>query len=95
AASLQEYNKATVIGTATTGKGCAQTPIELKDGAGLILSTSKYYTKGGVSLADTGGIKPDIEVKLTDAQMQNFYKLTAAQDPQIQAAIKNVSAKIK
>ncbi|MEG2571139.1 MAG: S41 family peptidase, partial [Clostridia bacterium] len=90
AASLQEYNKATVIGTATTGKGCAQTPIELKDGAGLILSTSKYYTKGGVSLADTGGIKPDIEVKLTDAQMQNFYKLTAAQDPQIQAAIKNV-----
>lgn len=95
AASLQEYNKATVIGTATTGKGCAQTPIELKDGSGLIISTSKYYTKNGISLADTKGIKPNVEVKLTDEQMKRFYTLTPQQDPQLQAAIKNVKSKVK
>ncbi len=90
AASLQEYGKATIIGTPTTGKGCAQRPIKLEHGGGLVLSISKYYTSQGKSLADTNGIKPDIEVELTEKQAMNFYNLSKREDPQLQAAIKHI-----
>lgn len=95
AASLQEYGKATIIGTPTTGKGCAQRPIKLEHGGGLVLSISKYYTAHGKSLADTNGIKPDIEVELTEEQAMNFYKLAKREDPQLQAAIKHITEKSK
>lgn len=95
AASLQEHGKATVIGTPTTGKGCAQTPIPLKHGGGIILSVNKYYTAKGISLADTQGIKPDITVELTEEQTKNFYTLTLETDPQLQAAFANVKSKLQ
>ncbi len=94
AASLQEHGKATVIGMPTTGKGCAQVPIELKDGSGIMLSTQKYYTSKGKSLAETGGIIPDQQVELTQEEKARFYKLTQAEDRQLQAAIASVTAKI-
>ena len=94
AASLQEHNKATIIGTPTTGKGCAQTPIKLEHGGGLVLSTSKYFTASGKSLADTNGIKPDIEVKLTDEQAKNFYTLALTDDPQFMAALNKIKEQI-
>jgi carboxyl-terminal processing protease len=98
AASLQEYGKATIVGTPTTGKGSAQKPIALEGGGGLILSTSKYYTAKGVSLAETGGIKPDTEVPLTQDEIKRFYKLTETEDRQLQAAIgaiKNKTGSLK
>lgn len=95
AASLQEHQKAIVIGTATTGKGCAQRPIKLETGGGLVLSISKYYTAKGVSLADTEGIRPDVEVKLSEEQAQHFYTMTIDADPQIQAAFQNVRERIQ
>ena len=94
AASLQEYGKATIVGTPTTGKGSAQKPIALEGGGGLILSTSKYYTAKGVSLAETGGIKPDTEVPLTQDEIKRFYKLTETEDRQLQAAIGAIKNKI-
>lgn len=95
AASLQEYNKATIVGTPTTGKGCAQRPIKLEHGGGLLLSISKYYTAHGKSLEDTKGIKPDIEVSLTDEQAMNFYTMPQSEDPQLQAALEKVNEQAK
>ena len=95
AASLQEHNKATVVGTATTGKGCAQRPIKLEHGGGIVLSISKYYTANGISLADTNGIRPDIEVKFTEEQAKNFYTMPMSADTQIQAALGHVRSKIQ
>lgn len=93
AASLQEYNKATIIGTPTTGKGCAQSPIELSDGSGLILSISKYYTASGISLAETKGIKPDVVVTLTDEEIRQNYKRPITEDRQVQAALSKLGVK--
>ncbi len=87
AAALQESGKAKVIGEATTGKGNAQSTIKLADGSGIVLSTSKYFTGRGVSLAENGGVKPDVEVILSDEEVKNFYRLTEAEDRQLQAAI--------
>ena len=72
AAALQEYDRATLVGTHTTGKGRAQRTYQLSDGSAVNLSVEEYFTPKGKSLADVG-IAPDIEVKLTDEQTQNFF----------------------
>jgi len=53
-----------ILGTQTFGKGSVQTVIPLSGGAGLRLTTAKYYTPKGISIQNTG-ITPDIIVKLT------------------------------
>jgi len=48
AGSLQDHDRALVIGQVSFGKGLVQSPFELdKDSGGLILTTGKYYTPSG------------------------------------------------
>ncbi len=63
AGALKDWNRAAVLGTQTFGKGSVQTVIPLSDGAGLRLTTAKYYTPKGISIQNTG-ITPDIVLKL-------------------------------
>jgi carboxyl-terminal processing protease len=63
AGALKDWSRAVILGTQTFGKGSVQTVIPLSDGAGLRLTTAKYYTPKGISIQNTG-ITPDIEVKL-------------------------------
>ena len=86
AAALQEYDRATLVGTHTTGKGRAQQTFELSDGSALNLSVEEYFTPQGNNLAGVG-IAPDVEVALTDAQSANFYFLSPEEDPQLQKAV--------
>ena len=89
AAALQEYDRATLVGTHTTGKGRAQQTFELSDGSAVNLSVEEYFTPNGNSLADVG-IAPDIEVTLTEEQQADFYFLTPEDDPQLQKAVESV-----
>ena len=89
AAALQEYDRATLVGTHTTGKERAQRTYQMSDGSAVNLSVEEYFTPKGKSLADVG-IAPDIEVKLTDEQTQNFFFLTPETDPQLQKAMETV-----
>ena len=86
AAALQEYDRATLVGTHTTGKGRAQQTFELSDGSALNLSVEEYFTPKGNNLAGVG-IAPDVEVALTDAQLTDFYFLSLDEDPQLQKAV--------
>lgn len=89
AAALCEYEWATSVGEATTGKSHFQITIELKDGSAVNLSVGKYLTPKGVSLADVGGLKPDKE-KLVDEQTYTkiyYGQLQPEEDPQILAAL--------
>ncbi len=61
AGALQDRKRATIIGERTYGKGSVQTFFDLDDGAGIKLTTARYYTPSGRSLEGTG-ITPDIEV---------------------------------
>ena len=63
AGAMKDWNRAVILGTQTFGKGSVQTVIPLSDGAGLRLTTAKYYTPKGTSIQNTG-ITPDIIVKL-------------------------------
>ncbi|WP_101772506.1 S41 family peptidase [Peptostreptococcus faecalis] len=63
-------NKAGIsIGTTTYGKGLVQSVVGLRDGSGYKLTTSQYFTPNG-NYIDKKGIKPTIEVKNSNEQLQ-------------------------
>jgi carboxyl-terminal processing protease len=47
AGALQDYDRALIIGENTFGKGLVQSILNLPYGAGLTLTTAKYYTPSG------------------------------------------------
>lgn len=97
AAALNEYDWATIVGQPTTGKGNFQYTFELPDGSGVGLSVGKYYTPKGVSLADQGGLQPEVLVEVSDELAAKIYAdlVPPAEDPQIQAAVKVLTEGIK
>lgn len=89
AAALREYDRALVVGEATTGKGRSQVTYVLADGSAVHLSRYVYLTPERVDLAEAGGLVPDAEALLDDEQTTLFAAgmLALADDPQIQAAV--------
>ena len=90
AAALREYEAAVVVGEQTVGKGYFQTTYQLSDGSAVALSIGKYFTPKGVSLAEAGGLTPDVIVPLDEETASELYygSLEPADDPQLQAAVK-------
>lgn len=92
AAALRDYDKAIIVGQKTCGKGYFQNTFKLSDGSAVGLSTGKYYTPKGVSLAGVG-ITPDIVVDNLSIELQQgiyYGTLDPMKDPQILAAIEGL-----
>ena len=85
ACSLQDNERAKLVGTKTYGKGVIQTLLSLTDGSGLKITTEQYYTPKGTSIHKEG-IKPDEEVKLPDT-VKSVYRLEESEDTQLQKAV--------
>jgi carboxyl-terminal processing protease len=64
AGALQDHNRATIVGTATFGKGLVQTVMPLSKGRAIKITTSRSYTPSGDSIHDVG-IEPDVLVDET------------------------------
>ena len=62
AGALQDHERALIVGQRTFGKGSVQTGLRMSNGAGLKLTTSRYYTPSGRSI-QAKGIFPDVEVR--------------------------------
>ena len=92
AACLQEYQWAKIVGQQTCGKGYYQNTIPLMDGSAVHLSTGKYFTPGGVSLTEAGGVTLDVEVSVDEQTAALIYAqaISPAEDPQLQAAVQVV-----
>jgi carboxyl-terminal processing protease len=61
AGALRDQHRATLVGASTFGKGSVQTIIDLPGGAGLRLTTLRYYTPSGQAI-QARGVTPDVLV---------------------------------
>jgi carboxyl-terminal processing protease len=59
AGALQDNDRTTVVGMNTFGKGSVQTIFELPGGAGMRLTTMRYYTPAGRAI-QAQGIEPEV-----------------------------------
>ncbi|OIO03894.1 MAG: hypothetical protein COX65_07020 [Elusimicrobia bacterium CG_4_10_14_0_2_um_filter_56_8] len=70
AGAMQDNKRAVIVGERSFGKASVQSMIPLSDKSALRLTIAKYYTPSGKSIQHdaknkTGGITPDIEVKVS------------------------------
>ena len=79
AGALQDYNKATILGEKTYGKGVVQSLFDLSGGSTLKVTTAEWYTPNDRSINLTG-ITPDVEVERT------YEDINSMRDPQMDAA---------
>ena len=79
AGALKDYQKATIVGMTSFGKGVMQTMLNLSDGGKLKVTTAHWYTPNGSSINKTG-IKPDVEIDRT------VQDITEDKDPQLEKA---------
>ena len=60
--ALQDNKRTTVVGANTFGKGSVQSILPLPNGAGLKLTTARYYTPSGHAI-QADGIHPDVVIE--------------------------------
>jgi len=86
AAAVQDFNRGTVLGEKSYGKGVVQSVIAFEDGSGMQYTSSCYYTPSGNSINGTG-VTPDLLVAAADG----FVSYSGIPDPendvQLQMAI--------
>lgn len=91
--ALQDYEKATIVGTQSFGKGIVQSVYPLPDGSAVKVTISKYFTPKGRDIHGTG-IEPDVVVELNKDLKQKVV-ITHEEDNQLQTAIKTIKEKLK
>ncbi|MDE5076642.1 MAG: S41 family peptidase [Trichodesmium sp. St15_bin1_1] len=95
--ALQDNKRATLVGTNTFGKGLVQSVRGVGKGAGLAVTIAKYFTPSGRDI-NHEGIKPDVEISLTDAQKEtlrkNRNKIGTIEDPQYAKALEILTQEI-
>lgn len=81
--TLQDLERATVVGVQSYGKGSVQTIMPMRTGGALRLTRAKYYTASGMMIHGVG-ITPDVIVELPkDYEPKSRDEI----DPQLQKAI--------
>ena len=80
AGALQDYDVATIVGSPSFGKRSVQSPQALGDGSPLTVTIARWFTPNGQNI-DENGIKPDVEIELSDEDFN------ADRDPQLKKAI--------
>ncbi len=80
AGALRDQLKVKLIGEKSFGKGTVQTLRALTDGSNIKITIANWVLPSG-DVIEGNGLKPDIEVKITDKDIE------AKKDPQLQKAI--------
>ena len=89
AGAIKDYEKGTLVGKKTFGKGIVQRIFFFEDGTGIKVTVSSYYTPNGINIHGEG-IAPDVEVEY-DA---DAYKADGT-DTQLDKAMEVLKEKMK
>jgi carboxyl-terminal processing protease len=80
--ALQDFDRATIVGRRTFGKGLVQAPIQLSDGSELRLTISRYYIPSGRS------IQKPYEMGKSEDYMEDMHKRYASKELFVKDSIK-------
>ncbi|MFQ6015951.1 MAG: S41 family peptidase [Anaerolineae bacterium] len=80
AGAIQDYERGTLIGETTFGKGAVANVHELSDGSSIHVTVAQWLTPNKKLLSGQG-LVPDISIPISDEDIQ------AGRDPQLQRAI--------
>lgn len=91
AGALQDYDKATLVGTTTFGKGIVQSVLPLEDGSAVKVTISHYYTPSGFDLHKKG-LEPDIvvepeEIEGGEISYGKYDEVSVETDAQLKKAV--------
>ena len=93
--ALQDYGRATLVGSQTFGKGVIQMVLPLSDEkTGFQFTTAQYFTPKGNQVHELG-ITPDIVVEMPEDINYSLLTLGDMADPQLQAAYSEALEQVK
>jgi carboxyl-terminal processing protease len=82
AGAIRDHKRGQIVGRQTYGKWCVQSIYHMPDGAGLRLTTAKFYSPNGNNYTKVG-IKPDQTVPLADAALDAPQSRTSFKNPPV------------
>ncbi len=85
AIALQDYGKATLVGSVTAGKGVVQELFAMSDGSAVWLATARLLSPKGKSFQDTG-VQPDYLQPLTEESADVINQISLEADAQLKKA---------
>ncbi|MEK7612221.1 MAG: S41 family peptidase [Patescibacteria group bacterium] len=88
AGALRDQRGTKLVGEHSFGKGTVQELLPLRDGSKLKITIANWLLPNG-TIIEENGLKPDIEVTITEADV------TAGKDPQLKKAIEVLQAEIE
>ena len=92
--ALRKLSGASLVGTATAGKGVLLSdPQSFSDGSACVITVGLLLDNEGQSWNGVG-LTPDIEAALTTDEQSSYYDFTVQTDPQITRAVSAVNALI-
>lgn len=94
-AAVQDYDRATIVGTTTFGKGIVQTLVTFaEDGAGMQYTMASYYSPNGRSIHKTG-VEPDVVVELDADYDPSILAPDPENDNQLEVALEELQKRIE
>lgn len=88
AGALQAHKRGIIVGTRTFGKGSVQTIIPLPGGAGLRVTTARYFTPDGNSIQALG-ITPDVIVPFLEYKTDDTQSYDGVREADLPNHIEN------
>lgn len=88
AGALKDDRNSKLIGKKSFGKGSVQELVPLKENALVKITIAHWLTPNG-TVIDKNGIKPDVDVNMTEEDIKN------KKDPQLDKAVETIRAEIK
>ena len=88
AGSLRDNRGIKLVGEQSYGKGTVQQVLPLRDGSTVKITTAHWVLPKG-QILENGGLKPDVEVKLTEDDIKN------KKDPQLDKALEILKQEIQ
>ena len=86
AAALKDYERATIVGTTTFGKGVIQYVIGLSDGvSGFQFTSAQYFSPNGNQVHEVG-VEPHVESLIPEDMQNTYFQLGELSVPQLETA---------